>query len=414
MQETKESREDLTALANELAQSYEDLHLYAKIATKIKTLQFSQTHLESLVKDILETMRTDLAFATIENNRRSKVLSCKEDMGTKIPDIDSFTNSLLNAISGRYTSAENGHIIVNNSAEIQQFRTLHADPYRLLSVRIQNKERFIGYLVLVSFDVKKIFRRSELRLLTSLAEQVASVLINMELYGELQRFVISVVKSLVSAIEAKDPYTSGHSERVREYSNLVASRLNLPKEEKNALQWAAILHDIGKIGVPGSILNKLGGLSKNEFSIVASHPAQGHEILKPLKQLSSSLPLILHHHERYDGKGYPQGLAGEKIPLGARIIAVADTFDAITSMRPYRMAKTRKEALTIIGEIAGTQLDPRVVKVFKELILKKFAGEDEGSYCRQADHGKARKDHVADAISQHYPGDQGLLDLSNY
>jgi len=171
---------------------------------------------------------------------------------------------------------------------------------------------------------------------------------------------------LVFAIEAKDIYTRGHSERVNRYAMLTADRLQLDKAEKNVLNWASILHDIGKIGVPGSILNKPARLTEEEFDVIKRHSKKGHDILEPLEQLASScLPGILHHHERYDGNGYPHGLRGEEIPFLARIIAVADTFDAITSNRAYRSARAAEQALAIVEEVAGTQLDPKVVKAFK-------------------------------------------------
>ena len=142
----------------------------------------------------------------------------------------------------------------------------------------------------------------------------------------------------------------------------------MQKKQRDIVHWAAILHDVGKIGIPEKILNKPGPLNDEEFEIIKLHPEKGHNILQPLKQLSASLPGILHHHERYDGRGYPQGLSGEEIPLPARIIAVADTFDAITSHRPYRPAKQQQEALTIIEAVAGTQLDPNLAQVFIEII----------------------------------------------
>ena len=220
---------------------------------------------------------------------------------------------------------------------------------------------------LVSFNLAEIFRRSELRLLNSMAEQIAVVITNSDLYRDLERFVINMVKSLVFAIEAKDDYTRGHSERVCRYSLLMAERLGLDEEQKKVLQWASILHDSGKIGIPESILNKPKGLEDEEYQIIKNHPMKGHTILEPLEQLASSLPGMLHHHERYDGTGYPQGLKGKEIPLEARIIAVADTFDAITSDRAYRPAKSPEDALAAMQEVAGSQLDPDLVKVFKEV-----------------------------------------------
>ena len=201
-----------------------------------------------------------------------------------------------------------------------------------------------------------------------MAEQLAMVIANTDMYDDLEVFVINVVRSLVYAIETKDEYTRGHSERVNRYAMLMATRLRLEEKQSKSLHWASMLHDIGKIGIPETILNKPGALTDAEYRIITSHSNKGCDILKPLEQLSTSLPGVMHHHERYDGQGYPHGLKGEDIPMLGRIIAVADTFDAITSNRAYRPGKTAKEALEIIEKVAGTQLDPDLVDVFKEVI----------------------------------------------
>ena len=224
-----------------------------------------------------------------------------------------------------------------------------------------------GWLGLLSFNLKEIFRTSELNLLVTMAEQIAVVLSNQDLYRDLERFVINVVKSLVHAIEAKDWYTRGHSERVNSYCMMIADKMNIDEEGKKALHWASILHDIGKIAIPESILNKPARLSDEEYNIIKKHPEKGYEILQPIEQLRDSLPGILCHHERFDGKGYPEGLEGENIPFSGRVIAVADTFDAITSDRAYRAAKKQEEAMVIINEVAGSQLDPVIVKVFNDI-----------------------------------------------
>jgi putative nucleotidyltransferase with HDIG domain len=202
----------------------------------------------------------------------------------------------------------------------------------------------------------------------SMAEQLALVIFGSDLYYDLERLLIHVVKSLVYAIEAKDEYTRGHSERVSQYCMRLADTQRMNDKEKKVLQLAALLHDIGKIGTPGKILKKPESLDDKEMTRIKEHPQKGYNILKPLEQLSDSLPGILHHHERYDGHGYPAGLKGADIPYQARLIAVADTFDALTTNRAYRAARSPAEALAIMEKEAGTQLDPQCVAVFKEII----------------------------------------------
>jgi HD-GYP domain-containing protein (c-di-GMP phosphodiesterase class II) len=236
--------------------------------------------------------------------------------------------------------------------------------FRFLATAVEHQAGSYGWLGMVSFATGETFRFSELRMLITVAKQVAVALANIDLYQELEQFVINVVRSLVYAIEAKDVYTRGHSERVSQYCMSMADQLRLSKEEKRSLLWAAILHDTGKIGISDNVLHKPGALNEEEYREIKTHPAKGYKILKPLKPLVKSLEGILHHHESYGGNGYPSGLKGEEIPLQARIIAVADTYDAITSDRSYRPRKSASEARGILDEIAGTQLDPNLVRIF--------------------------------------------------
>ena len=364
----KESEE----MAMELAQSFEDLNLYSRIANQVKAMRFSNKMLEDLMMDILESMRTQIVFTFLPERPEFNILIDKGEIAGKIADSRSFVGDLINAIPADAPSLSMGYFIVTDSANTAEYRNMHPEPFRFLGVKIQYEKDFYGWLGMVSFNLKEIFRHGEMSLLISVSEQVALVISNTDLYRDLESFVINVGRSLVHAIEAKDPYTRGHSERVNRCSMLIADALDMEHEEKNVLNWASIMHDIGKIGIPESILNKPGKLTTDEYEIIKAHPEKGHTILKPLEQISDSLPGILHHHERYDGNGYPAGLAGEEIPLIARIIAVADTFDAINSNRAYRSARPPKEAMEILERVAGSQLDPDIVEVFRTIFYKNF------------------------------------------
>ncbi|MBW1645077.1 MAG: response regulator [Deltaproteobacteria bacterium] len=185
-----------------------------------------------------------------------------------------------------------------------------------------------------------------------------------EVTAELNNSVIQSVGALIMAIEEKDVYTRGHSHRVALYSSLLARTMNLTQDEKKDLEYAALLHDVGKIGISEYILNKPGKLDNVEYEIIKSHPSKGVKILEPMSFLQHLLPTIEAHHERFDGRGYPNGLAGEQIPPLARIIAVCDSYDAMTSERSYRQPLAREAALTEIKKCAGSQFDPEVVKAF--------------------------------------------------
>jgi putative nucleotidyltransferase with HDIG domain len=183
-------------------------------------------------------------------------------------------------------------------------------------------------------------------------------------HGHLQELFTGLVRSLTMAIDAKDAYTFGHSERVARIAVELGRELRLPEAELNALYLGGLLHDIGKIGVRDSVLNKTGPLSPEEAEEVRQHVHIGHRILADIDALSHLLPLILHHHERIDGTGYPAGLQGEAIPLLARVLAVADSFDAMNTPRSYRATLTRPQIEETLKQGAGSQWDARVIGAF--------------------------------------------------
>jgi diguanylate cyclase (GGDEF)-like protein len=184
--------------------------------------------------------------------------------------------------------------------------------------------------------------------------------------------LLSSIKTLLSIINAKDRYTYGHSERVLEYSTLLAQKYGLPEEEIRLIEYGAYLHDIGKIEVDIEVLNSSGKPTEREWEILKQHPYWGSEIIKPIKSLEKVGPYILYHHENYNGTGYPSGLKDTSIPLGARIIRIADSFDAITTDRPYKKGKTQEEACEEILSLAGTHYDPVLSKIFVKAMREEY------------------------------------------
>lgn len=183
--------------------------------------------------------------------------------------------------------------------------------------------------------------------------------------------LVTSIKTLISVINAKDRYTYGHVERVVFYCRLLASKLKLSEEDKKNFIYGAYMHDIGKINISKDVLLKKMPLTKDEWEILKQHSADGVEIIKPVKSLNNLIPLILHHHERYDGKGYPENLEGEDIPYLARALTVVDSFDAMTSNRPYNKRKTYLEAIEELKKCSGTQFDPEIAAAFIEVIKEK-------------------------------------------
>ena len=184
---------------------------------------------------------------------------------------------------------------------------------------------------------------------------------------DLKELFYKTIKSIASALDAKDPYTHGHSMRVTLYSIILAKELNVPSNQLEAIETAGLLHDIGKIAIPESILCKPGKLTDDEFAIMKSHPANSEKLIASIKKLHEISPGVKHHHERWDGRGYPDKLKGEEIPFAARIIAIADTYDAMTSTRSYRVALSHETAISEIEKCAGTQFDPVLAKKFIEI-----------------------------------------------
>jgi HD-GYP domain-containing protein (c-di-GMP phosphodiesterase class II) len=224
--------------------------------------------------------------------------------------------------------------------------------------------KIIGVIEVLNKVDGSDFSSQDLETLVSVASTAAISIENLRLNQTLLDAYKSTIKALAAAIDAKDPYTRGHSEHVTEYALLGANSISFTEEELEDLEYAGILHDVGKIGIADSILNKPGPLTAEEGDIISTHPQIGANMLKDIPFLEKARELILHHHERYDGKGYPDGLKGEAIPMGARLLAVADSFDAMTSDRPYRAALSTAFAIIELKRCSGTQFCPVAVDAF--------------------------------------------------
>ncbi|MBU5485947.1 diguanylate cyclase [Clostridium sp. MSJ-11] len=210
----------------------------------------------------------------------------------------------------------------------------------------------------------KFFNKNRVETYTSILDELKNDI------DEKHIDLVTSIKTLISVINAKDRYTYGHVERVVTYSRLLADKLKLNERDKKDLIYGAYMHDIGKINISKEILNKKMPLSNEEWEILKQHPLNGVEIIKPVKSLQNISHLILHHHERYDGKGYPDNLKGEDIPFLARVLTVVDSFDAMTSNRPYNKRKTYEEAIEELRACSGTQFDPAIAETFIEVIME--------------------------------------------
>jgi putative nucleotidyltransferase with HDIG domain len=243
----------------------------------------------------------------------------------------------------------------------------------LISAPLINKDNLVGVINCERVLSKKgPFTPENLDLLETLGSQASIAIENARLYHNLLNVYLETIRSLAAAIDAKDSYTHGHSRRVTDLSVGIALQMGLARSEVDTIRHASLLHDVGKIGISEQILLKPGRLTDDEFETIKSHPHIGAGILNSIEFLKNVCEIIKHHHERFDGKGYPSGLGGSEIPLGSRIICVADSFDAITSCRPYRKPLTFAEATDEVKRCAGSQFDPMVVEAFIKLRSSKF------------------------------------------
>jgi putative nucleotidyltransferase with HDIG domain len=253
--------------------------------------------------------------------------------------------------------------------EVMDAINLENMPFSSMSVPLIGKNKLFGVLNVSKFSGPP-FTTSDLQIVLILSSQVVTAMENASLYEDLRENYFRTVQALVAAVEAKDPYTRWHSTNVAKYAVAIARDMGLSPSQLEEIHIASILHDVGKIGISERIISKPERLSREEFDIMKDHPAHGIRILEPIGFSASITSAIYQHHERYDGKGYPQGLAGEQIVLPARILNVADTIDAMVSERPYRGMISNPDVLLELDRESGRQFDPHVAQSAKRLIEK--------------------------------------------
>lgn len=345
-------------------------------ANQFKLLREIGTVINSTLKEDEIMKRTIESITELLNSESGSLLLLDEKTqelyfdvahGEKGEEVKRIRLKLGEGIAG-WVAKEGKPLIVNDVQKDKRFyrkadETSQYVTRNILCVPVKIKGKVIGVIEAINKN-DGLFTNADLSILTYLADQVAIAIENARLYDELKKTFLDTAEALAEAIEQRDPYTGGHTRRVLNYSVAVGKEMNLSEEELENLKLAAILHDIGKIGVEDRILRKEGPLTNEEFEEMKKHPEIGAEIIRHISSLKGVIPGILYHQERYDGKGYPSGISNGNIPISARIIAVCDTFDAMTTDRPYRKGLGVEKALEELKKFAGIQFDPDVVNGF--------------------------------------------------
>ena len=357
---------ELDSMAEELSDRYEELHLVYAIDRQLRALKSGVDLFESLLKNWAVQMNADVA-AFVKPGENLCVSAT--NLSAPIHNLDLVLVEMRGDLF-RFAHSSRQPIVINDAIDPRRAYIFTDLPFKILCCPVFNEKVVVAILVLVNHKQKEDFTNSDRKLGELLASQLSSL---SRLYGmitETSHFNQQMAAALIEAVEAKDPYTRGHSERVHHISMEIGATLGLGTRDMDNLYWGSLLHDVGKIGIPDAVLCKPGRLSKDEYTFIMVHPERSYEILRHIDRLKDAVPGARHHQEKFDGTGYPHELAGNDIPLNARIIAVADTYDSITSSRAYRAGRSHEVAMSEIDRCSGTQLDPAIVAVFKTICAR--------------------------------------------
>ena len=357
---------EVEKLSAHLGSTFEEISLLYRLTHNLKLSandeELGQRALEWLAEVVpaesfaLQLIPTADADPLATGSRSQPVLLTFGDCDLTVDDFTSLVEELALKSSSRP--------VVVNHVEQEDFGWRFAGVRQLVIVPVAEGERLFGWLAVFNHSSANEFGTAEASLLSSVGTMLGIHSGNIDLYRQQADLLAGVVKAMSSAIDAKDPYTRGHSDRVARVAVRLAQELGCDGETINTLYFSGLLHDIGKIGINEEVLRKPGKLTEAEFEHIKTHVIVGYRILADLRSMSRMLPVVLHHHESWDGSGYPHGLAREEIPYLARIVAVADSYDAMASDRPYRPGMEDAKLDEIIRTGAGQQWDPEVVKAF--------------------------------------------------
>ena len=360
----------LEGLGNDPNSASRALQVLYKADSAFKNIEDLQLLMDNLLAIIMESVPASRGFVfLLQRDSGALVPYARRPMG---PGNDANDAELVVSQTIIQTAVRQKTSIISSDALVDE-RFIHSRSVAALDVRSAMcaplvSRNAVNGLVYVDSHKANAFVRRDLALFSALALKVGTAVDNARLYDDLRSMFYNTVETLVRTIQAKDQYTAGHSTRVSRYALMIADKLGMSTKHKHELYLASMLHDIGKIGVPDDLLNRPGKLSEPEMERVRSHVQVGASMIEMLGEMHSIVPLIRHHHECWDGSGYPDGLKGEQIPLVSRIIAVADMYDAMTSDRPYRKRRSHQFAVDEILAASGIKIDPKVAEAFLDVL----------------------------------------------
>jgi len=380
---TADQEAEIEHLSDQIQATYEEISLLHTLTQK---LQISRSPAE------LAEMCLDRLHGMIQSEGNVIWIQQKHGSPTSLIEGDiPFDELGMAQLVARFEGHNWSWPFVKNSIQGSLLGADYPGLRSLVIVPVSEGPYLFGWILSCNPLDGREFGTVEGNLLSSIATILGTHLRNIDLYAEHGELMLSFVRSLVSTLDAKDPYTRGHSERVALIGRRLGEKLGLPEEDLEDIYLSGLLHDVGKIGVDDRILRKPGTLTRDEFMEIQKHPMIGFQILSELKNLQKILPGVRSHHETYNGKGYPDGLSGNKIPLMARILAVADSYDAMGSDRPYRNGISRNQIEAIFRRGAGEQWDERVIEAYFSI------GDDVSQIC--ADYSPTSGNLLNDLIT---------------
>jgi HD-GYP domain-containing protein (c-di-GMP phosphodiesterase class II) len=358
---------ELNSLSGQLANTYEELSLIYQLSGGMKVNRGASDFFKQACLDVMEVMAVQgMGVAVSGENFQGVEPVLYGHLSLPPGTVHRLAADLIRVLSERKSP-----LLLNDLSKDKNFAWLGEHARQLLAVPLQRQEQVLGCFFGIDKSIGE-FDSQDSKLLNSIANESAIYLENAILFEDVHGLMMGLLHSLTSAVDAKDAYTCGHSERVAVLARHLAVEAGLGEPLAERIYMAGLLHDVGKIGVPESVLQKTGRLTPEEFEQMKKHPAIGARILQDIKQIRDIIPGVLHHHERFDGGGYPARLAGDAIPIFGRVICLADCFDAMTSNRTYRKALPLEVALTEIRRCGGTQFDPNLTEFFLKIGAERF------------------------------------------